>query len=232
MLKVFLDPGHGGGDPGAIGNGLQEKDINLSVSLKIGEILKRNNIDVEYSRTTDIFVNLTPRANMANGSNADIFVSIHCNSFSDPSAHGLETFGYIGSVKGAQLAKSIQDSLVRDKLYTRNRGVKTANFSVLRNTKMPAALVELAFISNAQDADILRTKQDELALAIAKGILNYLNIQYVDHSNIVKIDFKGKRIDVNGFMKDDINYVQIRELFEKLGYIVDWDNDHRIVIIK
>ena len=232
MAKVFLDPGHGGKDPGAIGNGLQEKDVNLSVALKIDKILKRHNVKVFYSRTTDVFVELSNRATMANNVKADIFLSIHCNSFDDPQAQGLETFSYTGSLKGAKLAKDIQDSLIRDKLYTRNRGIKTANFAVLRLTKMPAALVELGFISNSQDANILRNKQNELALAVAKGILKDLGIEYQDNSNIVKINYKGKRIDVNGFMKDDINYVQVREVFEKLGYKVDWDNTNKVVIIK
>ncbi|NLY44593.1 MAG: N-acetylmuramoyl-L-alanine amidase [Tissierella sp.] len=184
MAKVFLDPGHGGEDPGAVGNGLQEKDINLSVALKIGEILKRHNIEVEYSRTTDVFIDLTPRANMANKRKADIFVSIHCNSFDDASAQGLETFHYTGSSKGKILATDIQNSLIDSKVYTKNRGVKSANFTVIAETTMPAALVELAFISNVEDANILRNEQDELAIAVAKGVLKNLGLTYVEKNEI------------------------------------------------
>lgn len=180
MAKVFIDPGHGGKDPGAVGNNIQEKNIVLSVSLKVGEILKRHKVNVVYSRTTDVFVELANRATMANKAKADVFVSIHCNSFTNTAAQGLETFNYPNSSKGAILAKCIQDVLLKDKLYTKNRGVKTANFAVLRVSNMPAALVEMAFISNKEDSDILKTKQDELALAIAKGILSYLGIKYVD----------------------------------------------------
>lgn len=184
MIKVFLDPGHGGRDPGAMGNYLQEKDINLSVALKIGRILKRHNVKVLYSRATDVFVDLSHRTIMANNANVDIFVSIHCNSFDDPLAQGIETFSHTSSVKGSELAKSIQDHLVKDRLFTRNRGIKTADFAVLRLTKVPAALIELAFISNDEDANILRNKQSELAESITKGILKYLGIIYVKNNAI------------------------------------------------
>lgn len=184
MVKVLLDPGHGGRDPGSIGNNLQEKDINLSVALKIGKILKRHSVKVFYSRTTDVFVDLGDRVIMANNANVDILVSIHCNSFDNPLAQGVETFSHTSSVKGSELAKSIQESLIRDKLYTKNRGIKTANFAVLRLTKIPASLVELAFISNDEDANILRNKQSELAESVAKGILKYMGITYVENNEI------------------------------------------------
>ena len=188
MAKVFLDAGHGGHDPGAVGNGLQEKNIALSVTLKIGEILKNHGVSVSYARTTDVFLELADRATKANNLGADIFVSIHCNSFSDPSAKGVETYSYPGSTTGAKLSKNIQDSIIESKVYTANRGTKTANFAVLRLTNMPAALVELAFISNTQDAEILRNRQDELAIAVAKGILNYLNIEYKEEDNMSNTD--------------------------------------------
>lgn len=192
MVKVFIDPGHGGKDPGALGNGLQEKNINLSVALRVGDILKRHGIEVEYSRTTDVFVELRDRAKKANDNSADIFVSIHVNSFNNSVAQGVETFSYTGNAKGAQLAKSIQDSLIRDKLYTRNRGIKTANFAVLRLTKMPAALVELGFITNPEDANILRNRQDELATAVAKGILKNLGVEYIGRNGIETPSVWGK----------------------------------------
>ncbi|MCF6462999.1 N-acetylmuramoyl-L-alanine amidase [Clostridium sp. Cult1] len=178
MAKVFLDAGHGGKDPGALGNGLKEKDINLSVTLKVGNILKNHGVNVGYSRTTDVFLELADRASKANNFGADVFVSIHCNAFDDPSAKGVETYSYPGSTSGARLSKAIQDSIISSGVYTVNRGTKTANFAVLRLTRMPAALVELAFITNSQDANILKTRQDDLAVAVAKGVLNNLGIPY------------------------------------------------------
>lgn len=223
-MKVIFDPGHGGKDPGAVGNNLQEKDINLAVGLKAGKILERHNIEVIYTRTTDTFVELSERANMANKANVDIFVSFHANAAGNANAQGLETFSYPNSAKGTALAKCIQDSIIQARLYTKDRGIKTANFAVLRQTNMPAALVELGFITNSEDAKILRDKQNELALAVAKGVLNYLGIKYVnDKSDVLKINLHGKDLEVDGIIGDGTTYIPTRFL-EKLGYKVGWEN--------
>lgn len=181
MSKIFLDAGHGGKDPGAIGNGLQEKNITLPITLKIGETLEKYGIKVAYSRTADTFVGLSERAKKANNVNANIFVSIHCNSATNTTARGVETYSYPGSVRGVKLAKTIQNSIVSAKIFSHNRGIKTANFAVLRETKMPSVLVELGFISNSQDAQLLKSKQDEICKAVAKGILNYLGVKFVSN---------------------------------------------------
>lgn len=178
MAKVFLDAGHGGNDPGALGNGLREKDINLAVTLKVGNILANHGVSVGYSRTTDVFVELGDRATRANNFGANVFVSIHCNAFGDTSAKGVETYSYPGSYTGANLSKAIQDSIIASGVYTINRGTKTADYAVLRLTYMPAALVELGFITNSQDANILKNRQNELAVAVSKGILKNLGIPY------------------------------------------------------
>ena len=182
MAKVFLDAGHGGHDPGSSGNGINEKDINLQVTLKIGEILKKHGVEIFYSRTTDKFVGLSDRASVANKNKVDIFISIHCNSATNTLAKGIEVYSYPNSTQGLRLANDIRTSIISDKVYTNDRGIKTANFAVLRLTTMPAALVELAFISNAEDAQILKNKQDELAMEISKGILKNLRIQYKEES--------------------------------------------------
>ena len=188
MKIVHLDYGHGGKDPGALGNGIKEKDKVLSVGGKATKILEQHNVKVIHSRTTDVFIELHERANMANKAKADVFVSIHCNAFSDPKAQGVEVFSYPNSMDGKKLSQSILDSIIKDKLYTKNRGVKTANFAVLRLTKMTAALVELGFITNVSDSRILKNKQDELAVAVAKGVLGYLGIAYKVNSVIKKDD--------------------------------------------
>lgn len=177
-MKICLDCGHGGKDPGAIGNGLKEKDIVLRVGEKVTKILRRHNVEVAHTRTSDVFVELHERARIANNAKVDIFVSLHCNAFSSASAQGVEVFSYPSSTKGKMLAKDILDSIIADKLYTKNRGVKHDNFAVLRATKMPSALVELGFISNTEDIEIMVNKQDELAAAVAKGILKHLGVTY------------------------------------------------------
>lgn len=179
MVRVFIDARHGGKDPGAIGNGMREKDITLLVAKKLGAILERHNVNVSYSRIMDKYVSLNERARMANNIKADIFVSIHTNSYKYQSVQGLETFSYPGSSKGRKLAKYIQDSIIETKLYTKDRGIKTANFAVLRQSKMPATLVELGFITNKQDSQLLRTRQNNFSEAIAKGILKYLEVKYI-----------------------------------------------------
>lgn len=177
--KAIIDYGHGGNDPGGSGNGLREKDLTLSIGKKISKILKDHGVRVVETRTSDKTVSLNSRTNLANREKADIFVSIHVNAFTSASAHGVETFNYPGSANGAKLAKSIQDELVKAKLFKNNRGTKTANFHVLRETSMPAALTELGFITNKDDVAVLKSKQDELALAVAKGILKYLGTTYI-----------------------------------------------------
>lgn len=174
MSKIFLDYGHGGSDPGAIGNGIREKDLTLQIGLKVAKILRGAKQTVVESRTTDKYLSLAQRTQLANKSKADVFVSIHINSFTKATANGVETFNHTGSANGAKLAKAIQDELVKAGLFRANRGVKTANFYVIKNTTMPAALTELGFISNKEDVKVMTTKQDQLAQAVANGILKYL----------------------------------------------------------
>ncbi len=170
IKKVFIDPGHGGTDPGALGNGLRESDITLAISKKLGDILSANGIEVRYSRTTDVFISLSERPRQANAWGADIFVSIHCNSAS-ASATGTECFTYpTASSVAKTLSKNVASS-VASKLSLTNRGHKEANFAVLRISSMPAILVETAFITNASDADKLKNRQNDFANAIASQIL-------------------------------------------------------------
>ena len=176
QATVVIDPGHGGSDPGAVGNGLLEKDISLSVSLKLGKVLENKGFNVIYTRKTDVYPSLSERTAIANRANADVFVSIHTNAFNS-AALGYETYSYPTSTEGGKLAKDIHDSVIANKdLYNANRGAKKDNFQVIRETNMPAVLLELGFIDNSKDAKILVEKQDEFAQAISKGILNYLDM--------------------------------------------------------
>ncbi len=176
--KVYIDPGHGGSDSGAVGiDNLLEKDVNLSVAKKLYNLLKKQNIEAKLSREEDKTLSLGQRTTEANNWGADVFVSIHCNAFNG-SASGVETFSF--SSLSADLAKDIQDSILKTGEYTKNRGIKTARFYVLRHTKMRAALVELGFVDHREDAKILRAKQDELAEAIARGICEYLGVKYTE----------------------------------------------------
>lgn len=126
--------------------------------------------EVGYTRTLDKAVSLSDRAKMANSFNADLFVSIHCNSAKNKAANGVETFAY-SQGKSNLIAKTVQNKLVQY-LGLQNRGAKTANFAVLRETNMPAILVELAFISNQAEEALLSNVsfQEKAAIAIFEGI--------------------------------------------------------------
>ena len=137
------------------------------------------------SRTTDTTLSLPARTREANQKKADVLLSIHVNSAANTSAKGYETFHYPGSSKGKALATAVHKEVIDAKIYNSNRGVKSANFHMLRESYMPAALVEFAFISNAQDRVLLTNKKDEFAEALAKGVLNYLGVKpNVDNTDI------------------------------------------------
>lgn len=146
---VCLDAGHGGKDPGAVYGGTLEKDIALDVVKRIGTLLA--NYNVVYTRTDDTFVELPERADVANAAQADLFVSIHCNSAENAGANGVEVYTHTSQSAGAvHAAKAIYNRLLPASGLN-GRGVKSKNLAVLRETSMPAVLVELGFISNGID---------------------------------------------------------------------------------
>lgn len=177
MTKIILDAGHGGSDPGAVGNGLRESDIALSVTQKVGNILKSSGVDVIYTRTTDTKVELSTRTELANKAKADLFVSIHANA---GGGTGTETLVYSRESKAEKLAQNVQKNIINT-LPLKDRGVKLRpDLWVLRKTNMPSILVELAFIDNTNDALLLKNKQTEFAQAISNGILKYLGLEEID----------------------------------------------------
>jgi len=177
-MRIFIDPGHGGTDPGAVNTttGLRESTVNLDTALILGPILQEMGHAVRYSRTTDTNVSLSARARMANDWPAELFISIHCNSVSNPSANGTETICYRTQTRAEQLAKDVQAALIAAN-GLRDRGVKTMNLAVLRLTRMPAILVELAFISNMREAELLgqRSFREKCAYGIAEGVRRYVS---------------------------------------------------------
>lgn len=176
MPKVYIDPGHGGYDSGAVGNGYLEKNIVLEIAKRLNDKLKNTpNFLTRLSRTDDTFKSLSYRASDSNNWGADIFISIHANSADTPKAKGLETYAF--AERYNKLATCVQNSLLTSGLPYTNRGVKYANFQVLRETKANACLIETGFISNAEDISIL-TKYDTIAEGIYKGILDFFKISY------------------------------------------------------
>lgn len=177
---MVIDAGHGGSDPGAVYNGLQEKNVNLNVSLRVESKLKARGVTVLMTRSTDVFHSLDYRAAYGAQNGADAFVSIHANAINNSSVSGSETF-YSSSLDpraehSKQLATFIQNRLYKAMEHN-NRGVKDADFQVIANNPLPAALVELGFLTNSSDAWKLgnATYQDRAAQAIADGIIDYYN---------------------------------------------------------
>lgn len=185
---IVIDPGHGGHDPGATGNGLREKDIVLSIGLSLGKILRALGAKVIYTRTTDVYVSLGKRAEIANDAKADIFISIHINAGGGVSANGVEVFSFPNSIPAMELSKAVLNQILRDKIFKVNRGNKTANFAVLRLTNMPAILTETGFIDHYGDSQIVRNKQKGIAESIAKGICNYFGVSYQTDNKPTGVD--------------------------------------------
>lgn len=174
-MKIFIDPGHGGNNPGAVGaNGLREADVNLDVALRLGRILTEWGYEIMYSRTEDATVSLSQRANMANNWGADYFVSIHCNSNVNPVYRGTQTFYYRAGTTSQRFATVVNNALVAQ-IGLPDLGTASANFAVLRLTRMPAILVEMAFISNPTEAALLATPsfRENCAIGIANGIAEF-----------------------------------------------------------
>jgi N-acetylmuramoyl-L-alanine amidase len=171
---VVVDPGHGGRDPGAIGLGsIQEKNIVLSISLEVAKILERQGVRVIMTRAGDRDVSLAGRVAIAQRANADVFVSIHGNSIGGRSSvNGLETYYYS---EGYRLARTIHRSIL-SRIDLRDRGVRRARFYVIRETSMPAVLVEVGFVTGSIDGRNLAraSYRQQMAEAIAAGIIQYL----------------------------------------------------------
>lgn len=178
---IALDPGHGGSDPGAIGpNKTQEKTITLAVAQKVQKLLEKAGAKVLMTRQTDVDVygpnasaveELQARAKVGNVNKADVFVSLHINAFTNPSAGGISTYYNQKTGYDAMLAKNIQDNLANVEGF-QDRGINAAGFYVIKRTQMPAVLAELGFISNPDEEKMLNAPQvqQQLAQSIVQGL--------------------------------------------------------------
>ena len=185
--SIVIDAGHGGSDSGAVGpNGVMEKSVTLAVALKVQKLLTDSGAPVIMTRKTDRDV---AWAEASNGQelqarvdktppNAAMFISIHCNAFGNSATQGMETYYYYGSVEGHRLATLLNEELANFGGRV-NRGVKGANFYVLKHSSVPASLVELAFVTNPEEEFLLAddSYQEQLALAITRAIKRYLGSQ-------------------------------------------------------
>ncbi|MGV3463808.1 MAG: N-acetylmuramoyl-L-alanine amidase, partial [Heyndrickxia sp.] len=182
-MKLYIDAGHGGADPGATSNGLREKDLTLDIALKLQSILVNNyeNIHVLLSRTEDVTKSLSQRTNEANTWGADFYLAIHINAASNEEAQGYEDYIYtsLPSTSSTSKFREIIHEEVIKLNQLNNRGKKKADFYVLRESTMPAMLSENGFISNKHDASLM--KQDswrkQVALGHANGIVKAFGLK-------------------------------------------------------
>ena len=178
MAKICIDAGHGGNDPGAVYKGRKESDDNLALGKAVAAELRRHGVLVDETRTEDKTVSLAARSNLERKGSYDYFISFHRNAFKPEQAKGVETYTYLNpGAKGKGLADKIQNALVG--VGFTNRGVKAANFHVLRETKAPAVLVEVGFIDNSKDNQLFDGKRNEIITAITKAILSQLGVKYM-----------------------------------------------------
>ena len=191
MKKLVIDLGHGGSDPGAIGqNKTHEADIVLAIGKELNELFKGYDLEIKFTRLSDKYLSLSERAKLSNDFKADYFLSIHINSCSDSSVRGVEVWQY--SNKYDKLNK-FSNGLCEDvsKIFNvRNRGVKQSQkLSVLKNTNMPAALIEVDFISNVNAEKDLNISSNikAVALAIRDNLIGLFELESVTSDVLYKV---------------------------------------------
>ncbi|MFR6290709.1 MAG: N-acetylmuramoyl-L-alanine amidase [Peptococcaceae bacterium] len=239
--KVCIDAGHGGTDPGAVGqNGTKEKDVALQIALLVRDALQRCGIEVMHTRDTDKYMSLSERAAIANKAGADAFVSVHCNSATNAAAQGTETYAFSKQSKGYPLAKMVHQELIAV-TGTVDRGLKTKNYAVLRETGMAAALVELGFISNEQEEKLLINKswQKKVAEAIAKGIVQYLGMVWMPaveekpayNLKVIAADGSETLCQIEQENRNGTVWAPVRQLAEALGCRVGYEEKEKCVVV-
>ena len=201
MAKLLFDLGHGGSDPGAVNGNRKEKN-DVHIALTVGKKISSAGHKVDYTRTTDCSLSLAARSYMENQGTYDYFISFHRDSFSNASANGVTVYTYNNCSKGkaGTMAREIVNAIAKEaNLY--NRGVKEANFHVLRETKCSAVLIECGFISNAGDNKKFDEQYEKIATAIAAAILRIIGgtINEDKQQNVTQtVPVAKYRVKVNG----------------------------------
>ena len=229
--SMMLDSGHGGSDPGAVYQGRREKDDTLRLTLAVGEILQENGIDVLYTRTTDVYISPYERAVEANQAGVDFFLSIHRNSYPrDNEVMGVESLVYDLSGLKYQMAQEINEQL--ETVGFVDLGVKARpNLVVLKRTRMPSVLVEAGFINSDTDNELFDSNFQDIALAIATGVLDTLENAGVLKEPETPVEQAKYRIQV-GLFRNRNNAAMQQETLEDRGfpaYIDQWKQYYRVI---
>jgi N-acetylmuramoyl-L-alanine amidase len=192
MARLCFDYGHGGKDGGASYKGRKESDDVLSLGKAVAAEIRKYGVIVDETRTSDVYVSLGARSSFENKKEYDYIISFHRNAYKPEKAKGVETYVYTktGS-KAKSLAQKVQSALVGVGFV--NRGVKSANFHVLRETKSPAILIEAGFIDSSADNNIFDSKRSQIVTAITKAILAQLGINYIKSKVSKAVEEKNKQ---------------------------------------
>jgi N-acetylmuramoyl-L-alanine amidase len=222
LTLIWLDAGHGGTDPGAVGNGLRESDIVLDICRRIETLLRNFECRVSQTRTTDTFVSLANRTSRANAANADLFVSVHCNAFTNTTARGFETFRHTNApARSTSFQNVIHDEIMKSMGNNIvDRGKKTSNFHVLRETRMAACLTEVLFVSNPAEARLLGDPafRQRVAEGHANGIVKFLGLKRKPTPQPTPpAQEKFFRVQVGAF-REEANALALKADLERQGY--------------
>ena len=210
MIRICLDFGHGGNDPGAVYNNRCEKDDVLKIGKSVAAELRRHGVIVDETRTEDITMSLKERSNFENKKKYDYFISFHRNASKPEKAEGVETFTYINQTEKAKsLAEKMQRALVD--VGFKDRGVKAANFHVLRETKAPAVLIEIGFIDNSKDNKLFDSNFEKIVKALSKAILDEVGIEYKE-PNMPSASQTLYRVMVGSYSKKENAERQVEKL--------------------
>ena len=231
MDLVVIDSGHGGSDPGAVYRGRREKDDTLRLTLAVGEILQENGIEVLYTRTTDVYLSPYERAVEANQAGVDFFLSIHRNSYpTDNEVMGVESLIYDLSGLKYQMAQEINEQL--ETVGFVDLGVKARpNLVVSKRTRIPAVLVEAGFINSDTDNELFDSNFQDIAQAIATGVLDTLENAGVLKEPETPVEQTKYRIQV-GLFRNRNNAARQQETLEDRGfpaYIDQWKQYYRVI---
>ena len=231
MDLVVIDSGHGGSDPGAVYRGRREKDDTLRLTLAVGEILQENGIEVLYTRTTDVYLSPYERAVEANQAGVDFFLSIHRNSYpTDNEVMGVESLIYDLSGLKYQMAQEINEQL-ETVGFVDLGGKERPNLVVLKRTRMPAVLVEAGFINSDTDNELFDSNFQDIAQAIATGVLDTLENAGVLKEPETPVEQTKYRIQV-GLFRNRNNAARQQETLEDRGfpaYIDQWKQYYRVI---
>ncbi|MBN2980098.1 N-acetylmuramoyl-L-alanine amidase [Cohnella algarum] len=230
---IVIDAGHGGRDPGAVGNGLQEKDITLRIAqLAAGKLERYDGARVLLTRSMDTFLELSERTSFANRAKADALVSVHVNA--GGGAGGFESFVYTGASAASAAFQNVLHREIWQRInrlgVERDRGQKRANLHMCRESNMPAVLIECLFIDVAADAAKLRREDvlDAFADGIVAGMAAYLGLQLKQAAAADVPVIVNDKLAGHGRVIDGHVYLPLRQLGDALGKPVHWDNEAKL----